>query len=79
MLVDGGSVPDQCIQCQHQLEIASVSFPFLKPCRALFVCTSCGQTFLENGEGPKQKGGWLRRLKLYKMWIQKRKKDHVPP
>jgi predicted RNA-binding Zn-ribbon protein involved in translation (DUF1610 family) len=50
------TVPDLCTSCQRPLEIAAVRFSFLMPCRALFVCTSCGQMFSENGEGSEQKG-----------------------
>jgi len=53
MSIQGGGLPDHCTQCREPLEIVAVSFPFLKPCTAVFSCSSCGLTFSEDNEGRK--------------------------
>src|ERR1700681_3875465 len=53
MSIQGGGLPDHCTQCREPLEIVAVSFPFLKPCTAVFSCSSWGLTFSEANEGRK--------------------------
>jgi hypothetical protein len=71
MSIQGGGLSDHCTQCREPLEIVAVSFPFLKPCRAVFACSSCGLTFSEDDEGRKRKGRRLRRLNVYRLWTRK--------
>jgi hypothetical protein len=72
----GGRLPDQCTHCHQPLEIAAVSFPFLKPCRALFVCTSCGLTFAEGDQEGAHKDGRTKRFRISRYRVRKmRRRD----
>jgi hypothetical protein len=66
----GEGLPDQCTYCHQPLEIAAMSFPFLKPCRALFVCTSCGLTFTEGDQECENETGRFNPLKVITSWVQ---------
>jgi hypothetical protein len=59
---EGESVPDQCTDCQQPMEIAAVSFQFLRPCLALFVCISCGRTYSEEPKNKHNRSRPLLRL-----------------
>jgi hypothetical protein len=66
----GEFLPDQCIYCHQPLEIAAVSFPLLKPCRALFVCTSCGLSFAEGDRERGHETGRRKPLEAFMSWVQ---------
>jgi hypothetical protein len=65
-------VPDQCTRCLQPLEIAALQFSFLKPCKAIFVCSSCGQIFVEGEDGSKKRRRRVRHLNAYRLWAKKR-------
>jgi hypothetical protein len=66
------SVPDQCPYCLQPLEIVALQFSFWKPCKAIFVCSSCGQIFTEGEDGSKNKRPRVRHLNAYRLWAKKR-------
>jgi hypothetical protein len=66
----GEAMPDQCSACHQPLEIAAVSFSLFKPCRALFVCTSCGLTFPECDQQDEGKTSRFEPFKVIMSWVE---------
>ena len=61
---DGG----YCPKCEQPLEIASLQFSFLKPCKTSFACSSCDKTLFAEKRKPKRAQLWH----PYRLWSQRR-------